>query len=495
MNLQRLILSCFFLFALSIFLFWANSYAAKAATTYHVCDCAAGADGNCQEGNDTNSGTDPSAPFRSYGKARTTFNSMNAGDTIAFCKGGAFPPSGSSSRWFNGNCRANNRCTIESYTPPRASGNENKPKIYKDFNLSDSGNQDQEEGYIFRDLHLDGKEGIDFGIYIYKDVDDVLIDNMTIENFGIGVHLGGAGFTVPNPGSNGLNERIVLRNSVIRNNHSQGWLGSSNGGRIENNHFENNGFSKAIFNHNIYWSGVADTTNGIIHNNTLYRSAVVDGKCAGTSLVVHGVHSDLTIEGNLIYEDLGKAEPTCFGISVNGGYGETEAFDRLKIRANKVVNVGSASIGCQGCINSVIEENIVIQEQEGLTSTLFSIPNNNQPEPTKNITIRNNIGYFGPKSGRGNSINTGIKMHDNGGGRSFILNNTIYKFQNETCVSVEGAVTELNTTCAPASDQWIEDNVNNNAFDDEQREARKERMERGVRKEKTERVVRERRGS
>ena len=69
-------------------------------TIHYLCDCGAGADANCIAGADTGPGTTPAEPWRTYQKARATFPTIAAGDTIAFCKGGSFAaPAGEA--WVN----------------------------------------------------------------------------------------------------------------------------------------------------------------------------------------------------------------------------------------------------------------------------------------------------------------------------------------------------------------------------------------------------------
>ena len=58
------------------------------AATYYVCECAAGADEDCIPGDDANSGSSPTEPWRTYEMARSQFNSLAAGDAIRFCRGG-----------------------------------------------------------------------------------------------------------------------------------------------------------------------------------------------------------------------------------------------------------------------------------------------------------------------------------------------------------------------------------------------------------------------
>ncbi len=371
-------------------------------TTYYVCNCESGADSDCLVGDDGNSGTSPDMPFRSYERARTTFNdAMNAGDTVAFCRGGSFrTTTGVRTRWVNDRCTADNRCAITDYEPMWASGDEDRPTIASPeggdtFSFVDGGNADHEEGVILQNLHLDGAGQGARGVFLYNDIDDVLMCNLLIENYEIGVHL--AGSNDPDEGSDGRNDRIVLRNSFVNGCGDHGWLGSGHDTSIEYTVFENNGFERAVYNHNIYLSSPqGEARNMAVIGCDLYQSAIVDGQCSGTSLVVHGEKDGLLIEGNVVREDVGAAGAGCWGISVDTGYSSGEAFRNVVIRNNTVINVGNNAIGLNACENCLIENNIIIQEQpeggRGITAPLRDRQMNDLL--MTDITIRNNTIFY-----------------------------------------------------------------------------------------------------
>ena len=157
----------------------------------YFCDCAEGAASHCVPGNDAAKG-DRAAPRRSYEAARRTFESLQAGDTIAFCRGGSFLK-GSQNRWVNSGCQAENRCVVRDYAPPWATGDEGAPIVRspaggRAFSLDDKGRSSQEEGYAFMNLDL-RSEGGDRGFFVYNDVD---IWNVSIDRYKIGVHVAGS---------------------------------------------------------------------------------------------------------------------------------------------------------------------------------------------------------------------------------------------------------------------------------------------------------------
>src|SRR5690606_4641636 len=138
---------------------------------------------------------------------------------------------------------------------------------------------------------------------------------------------------------------------------------------IENNYFENNGTHPSL-DHNIYLAQKDVPARGIIiRNNTLYRSAIVDAKCQGVSLVGHGLLEDVLIENNVVKEDAGKVTGGCWGISIEPGYNKVdESFRNIVIRNNKIINVGGNAIGCASCDGVVVEGNEIIDEVKMLTA-------------------------------------------------------------------------------------------------------------------------------
>jgi len=327
----------------------------------------------CNNGSDGNRGLSPYDPWATFDFAMSRFGTLNAGDAILFCRGGTF--TSSYPRLFNQHCASDAPCTIADYIPPDVTPINGKlPVIINGnangvLNFQDGGDADHDEGYVVRNLSLKGT-GTGNGIFLFNDVDYVTIEGVTIDGFDIGIYSASA--NPPNPGANKVNENIVLRNSTIINNKNQGWLGGCNDCVIDNNKFTNNGFARKILNHNIYISG-ANNSGITISNNTLNKAAFVAGKCAGVSLVVHGVVQNLTIKDNTVFEDIGAAEQSCWGISVDPGYEAEESFSNVIIKGNKVTNVGNIGIGCASCTDLQILDNTITHSQD-FSSTGIRIP-------------------------------------------------------------------------------------------------------------------------
>jgi hypothetical protein len=394
------------------------------ATDYHVCDCGVGADIDCVAGNDGNVATDVNNPWLTHEKGRVAFATINGGDAILFCQGGAWDINSGNTRWINNNCTANNRCEIGAYLPSWASGDEARPILRRldganGMDFVDGGNANHEEGYRVSDIHLLGTPAsATFGMFFYNDIDDVTVENVRIEGFQAGFHLAGSNACDPNDLlCDGKNENIDLLNSEIINNREQGWLGGSTNSAVINNVFFNNG-NRASFDHNIYVSG--NTVDMVVQNNHLKYSALdINGVCQGTSLVVHGVHHNLLIDGNYIEEDLGMAGFGCWGIAADGGSSAAEVFTNMTISNNTVKNVGNLAIGVGSCQNCVIENNVIMQSQFIETIGIASPDRVTAVEDSisTGIVVRNNTLFFGP-----NSTGTGVKINDEGNNHQIVSN-------------------------------------------------------------------------
>jgi hypothetical protein len=362
-------------------------------TTYYACDCGTDADAACVAGNDGAAGTTPETAWKTIEKARLAFAGLSAGDTIAFCRGGSFTVDGHD--WENHNCRAETPCTLTDYVPAWASSNTKRALVISPvdrtaFSFTDSAYADHEEGYIVSNLDVRGTDGTGIGFFFFNDIDDVILTDLIISRFDIGVLIQGS--NPPNPYSDGRNERITLKNSRIVDNASQGFEGSCNGCAVLNNVFDNNGYRGEIFYHNLYWDGASESADGRIIGNTLSRSAMVGNICHSVSLIVHGKHRNLTIERNILQEATGAAGMECWGIAVDTGYQSAEGFSGLVIRGNIIKNMGNVGIGLNACTDCLIERNRIIQENAFSTAAI-AIPDRErsiEDTPMNNVTVRNN---------------------------------------------------------------------------------------------------------
>jgi len=410
--------------------------------TYFVCD----------NGSDENDGLSSNTPWLTYAKAMGQFNALKAGESINFCRGGVFYVDITQRKLGNFNCTAANKCRVGDYyaiVDSMSAGLE-RPKIISStgvgvFDFNDGAmNEAQDGGYLIENLILKSAvASTHAAISLYNGVDDLTIRNVKMDGFSIGIHAGGV--NASKPAGHEHNERIIFESNQVINNGGMGWLGGCSDCEIRGNLFDNNGYDKAVFNHNIYFSA-HDATNIIIADNILKKSTFIDGLCQGTSLTVHGVAKNITIENNLIEEGVGKATLSCYGISVNNGYATEESFVHLIIRGNTIKNVGGLGIGCASCVDVLVENNTIINENDQSTFGI-KIPNRKTEDALKSsgIVVRNNEVIV---SSATNTQQVGfyIKPAD----ESYILMNNTVSFINQitACAQLTAGVIATEVQCA-----------------------------------------------
>ncbi|MBL1457691.1 MAG: right-handed parallel beta-helix repeat-containing protein [Methylophaga sp.] len=359
----------------------------------------------CDSGSDKHNGKSELAPFKSVEKLFEVFKWMDAGDSILLCRGGKFEYS-HSKKLYNYRCTADKPCTITDY------GDKNAPRPELHYSgthsglwFSDAPKFRADGGYNISNIKLTSEQQEGYAIFIADEVNDFHVDNVHVEGFGIGFHSAGSG---PNPFTNRMHDRVSLTNSIIINNSAQGFLGACNDCLIENNVFENNGYARAIFNHNIYvgFPSSKRYKNMTIRNNKLYQSAMFGDECAGTSLVAHGNIDNLIIEDNLLKEDKHAVQGHCYGISIAQGYGDKvdESFHNVIIRRNRLINLGAVGIGCASCNSAIITENVIIDESGVMTRGIAVPERAEESIKSNNILIAKNKIYMVNSTGAAISL-------------------------------------------------------------------------------------------
>lgn len=405
--------------------------------SYYVCD----------KGSDDNNGMSPNTPWKSFAKAMDEFNYLEAGEGIYFCRGGEFFVE-NNIRLFNTGCTREAPCTIgDYYYPPYMS--DEPPKIYSldgegVFSFQNGGDAEPDGGYQIKNLSLVSSVPSSSAIFVYNDVDDVTIDSLTIDGFRIGIEF--AGGNMANADDLVLNERMLVRNSTIINNSYQGWLGSCSDCLIDSNYFENNGFLKPILTHNIYVSSPERSSNVVISNNTLKNTTIIDGECRAVALVVHGIVDNIRIENNLIQEDIGRVSPECWGIALDPGYAEIEeSFNDVVIKGNTLVNMGNVAIGCASCVNVLIEENVILNEQDFGYSAIKVPTKKEGAVKSSDVVIRRNIiNLQSPLNKRKSGINLGSQIKN----KTFQGNKVYIDSDIHNCIVLDGVKYEDGSSCS-----------------------------------------------
>ena len=179
---------------------------------------------------------------------RAAFGSIEAGDRIRFCRGGAFD-AGTSSRWANYGCRAGRPCRVTDYISGWGGGDEMRPIIHQSreagygFALENGGAARQDGGYLFENLDIRGSvEGSSarFGFFLYNDVDDVTIRNVHIEGFRVAVRAIAAPDRESGPGDAQLQAVVVRSNSIYLAGSGRGSIGVEVGGEGNNHQIVSN---------------------------------------------------------------------------------------------------------------------------------------------------------------------------------------------------------------------------------------------------------------
>jgi hypothetical protein len=309
----------------------------------HFSDCQAGAAAGCVPGNNTNPGTAASPKQNLSG---INVNALPAGSTLLFARGGSW---NFSINLDNLNATSAAPLTFADYgtgalpvfnTP---SGNA--------FTFGRYGTAVVDGGYTIRNIKLDGRGTGLWGAFVQAATRDVTFDGVEITGFTIGIHSQQA--------AGASNERLTIRNSILRNNIDHGFLGDSNGLLIEGSLFEGNNPSGGGFEHGAYLGGRSTSTT--VRNSIFRNNSAPGGVCNGGSLTIHGQYDNVLIEGNTI-EQVASAG-NCWLLSITTGYGTAEWFRNLVVRNNRLINGGNASMVVHSAVNALIEGNVAWSNQ------------------------------------------------------------------------------------------------------------------------------------
>lgn len=318
---------------------------------YYFSDCQAGAVAGCVPGNNANAGTTPAAPKQNL--AGINVNALPAGTQLLFAQGGAWTEFGMILS--NPYVTADRPLLFSSFATPWGGNSRPWLKVHTGLQsvfIFGWYNETQNDGgYTLRGLKLDGLNLFPgAGVFIANNVHHVLLDDLEITGFGIGVQASQNGQNVT---------QYTLRNSNIHHNSRMGLLGDGTDVVIENNLFEANNFSGSGFNHAIYLGGHG--RNGTVRNNRFLRNSVVNGRCTGGNVTVHGQWDGLEIENNSIEQD--ASELGCYGFSINPGYDTAEFFRNVVVRNNRVLNLGGCGVCLTSAPGAVVENNLIVNTQ------------------------------------------------------------------------------------------------------------------------------------
>lgn len=383
---------------------------------YYFADCQPGAVAGCVPGDNANAGTSPQAPKRTL--AGLNVDALPAGTQLLFARGGAWVDFGLIIS--NPNVTAERPLVFTSYAS--AWGGSAKPWLKASASLTSAfvfgwyNETRNDGGYTIRGLKIDGLKADGSvtngaGLFVGNNVHHVLLEELEISGFHIGVQAQ----------ENGANPtQYTLRNSHIHHNSGMGLLGDGTDVLIENNLFEANNFSGSAFNHAIYLGGHG--RNGTVRGNRFLRNSVVNGRCTGGNVTVHGQWDGLVIENNSIEQD--ASDMGCYGFSINGGYNTPEWFRRLVVRGNRVINLGGCGICLTSAPGALVENNLIVNNQQAFHVAIV-IPDRTPGEGDDadgGATIRNNTIVLQ----RAVAWNEAIGLRANSGSGHTVVSNLIY---------------------------------------------------------------------
>jgi hypothetical protein len=331
-------------------------------TTWYFCDCARGAGAGCVPGNDANAGTSPAAPLRTLAGATDRFNAMDAGDTVALCRTGAWDENGG--QIHNPLCRASRTCDFRDYVPPWGTAASPRPRINADkANGFVAWHQGTYEGYRFWNLDVrhtdrghpdrDGPKSFFIANASYVD-----ICNVNSEGGYIGVQTTAA------------STHVSVRHSTFANHGWDALYVESAHGLFDSNTFINNGDQtldprRGGQAHTLYvaCNDRARPCPGVVIRNNSFRTDPDGvngyGQCRGVMLILRGFIPGLLVENNLF---VGSGPYGCGAISTSGSYAYTEIHD-ASIRRNRVFwgagGGGQQMLQIDACIDCDISANLI----------------------------------------------------------------------------------------------------------------------------------------
>jgi hypothetical protein len=148
-------------------------------------------------GNDTAGDGSLATPYRTWGKAKSTWNSLAAGTAIALCRGGVFYVNDNGGFMANYNAKRETPITVTDYQPDNRY-NRPQPVIMllgagssnRMFNLEDSGGANSEEGIVVKNIEITSmNSGYNSVMRLVNDTDHIIFDNCYIHHLGMAFNM------------------------------------------------------------------------------------------------------------------------------------------------------------------------------------------------------------------------------------------------------------------------------------------------------------------
>ncbi len=380
------------------------------STVYYVCNMG---------GDDSRSPTQarsPSTPWATVSRAIQQFGSLNAGEAIAFCRGGTFTGGGT---WTNNNGTQANPTIVRDYTRPGRGGLGDPRPIF----------QHRLDAYItpgrvkFMNISAQASSGDNNVAFTYGAVSDITLCNLELSGGVNGLEIAGSDLTSI--------QRIKVIGTRFLSNSNEGWIGSGQAHEIRNSFFSKCGSVGGMLSHSIYLAGPSVVQQDfVISGNEFHPPANVPG----VVIVAHGVHNNMSIENNRLIFDNGPAQAGGWGIAVGcGGYSTPSNTTNLTLRGNTIVNAGNMSLGIGCCQNCLIENNLVVNGQQSTRAIAAPLELASSfgsgYRATSDVIVRNNTVYL-------TAGGTGVEVASEGA-RYTVANNSVQS--NGLCYNWSGS--------------------------------------------------------
>ena len=411
----------------------ANMPLRSTGTVYYFCDCQTGSQAGCVAGDDANAGTSPSAPRQTWLAALSRFASMNAGDTVAFCKGGA---------WSNGTAyiaRQNVNCTVgaTAITDPANTGTCDMREYQASWGgtarpilRQTTGSNlivltPAQHGFRFLNLDFEGSGpgpggGADVGLRAINwsnGATDFFICNNVFNGWYLPIHAYPYD-PLPVP-------RMIIRGNTFTMNQLDAFLGGGDDTVIDANYFDNNG-GDTIFHHTLYLQGKPASRLSVTNNVVRHSQR----PCNAVDLSAHDQLDYVNFENNDIDGGNGTG---CWAISVcKGDYAYNEHFRHVTIRRNLIKFAGWTAISVGEAPYAIIENNVIVNSSPLGAAPMIQVPTNqartNPPDDVSTgVQVRSNTIYFTSTAASPRAIAVPGTNFPAGEGTGYVIaNNAVY---------------------------------------------------------------------
>lgn len=421
------------------------------ATNYYACDCDPGAEAGCTPGNDAAAGTSPATAWRTYDRLQDAVATSFCGDTFNFCRGGLFDAADMVEWAVASRDCSSNHSVIQSYQPGSFQNNPVVAGGNVTFNFGSSGTK----GVTLRDVDVVCPTDCDNGVgAVHANVDDVVLERILVDGFNIGVQVG-------------TELTVTLRNSIVRNNESQGMIGQAGDGTlIEENLFENNGCLTGTaggcgLQHALYFNNLTlDNDRTIIVRGNTFSGNTLDssngGACNGNVFAIRG-GLGVTVEDNVFMTPTTpEAMSGCNVVRMSASTTNEQVCTDCVFRRNKIIG-GHTLFEFESWIGGFVENNILYSPATTTISqakaAISHEPSGAGAPASVGATVRNNSIVVG-SSGGGSLAATALLVVD-GAGTTNVYSNAIRMIgsgANDVCfrfISTTGRdqVTENHTIC------------------------------------------------